>query len=206
MGILKKYYAPLTGIFVFIVYLLTVSHSIAAFDCGELAAVQATLGIAHPPGYPLFTILGYLFVHIPLGLTKIYQLNILCSVWCAAAVVLFTYTSKLVLDNLPILQTRKTSPRSEKIYVKINDKGPDSELIIYITSILSGLFFAFSLLVWLQSVSVEVYSLQIFLFTLIIFFFSKHFFILTKTGLYFQVKIKTGFMWLYFSALGYPII
>jgi Protein O-mannosyl-transferase TMEM260-like len=194
MGIFKKYYGLLTGIFAFIVYLLTVSHSIAAFDCGELAAVQATLGIAHPPGYPLFTILGYLFVHIPLGLTKIYQLNILCSVWCAAAVVLFTYTSKLVLDNLPKLKTRKTSPRSEKIYGKINDKGPDSELIIYITSILSGLFFAFSLLVWLQSVSVEVYSLQIFLFTLIIFFYFKAFFYSDENGTLFSGKNKN---WLY---------
>ena len=194
MGILKKYYGALAGIFAFVVYLLTVSHSVAAFDCGELAAVQATLGIAHPPGYPLFTIIGYLFIHIPLGLTKIYQLNILCSVWCAAAVVLFTYTSKLVLDNLPKLRTRKISSISEKIYGKTNVK--DSELIVYITAILSGLFFAFSLLVWLQSVSVEVYSLQIFLFTLIIFFFFKAFFYSEENETLFSGK---NINWLYVS-------
>ena len=202
MRILKKYYGLLTGIFAFIVYLLTVSHSIAAFDCGELAAVQATLGIAHPPGYPLFTILGYLFVHIPLGLTKIYQLNILCSIWCAAAVVLFTYTSKLILDNLQKLQTRKTSRISEKVYEKINKKSPDSELIIYITSILSGLFFAFSLLVWLQSVSVEVYSLQIFLFILIIFFFFKAFFYSEENETLFSGKNKNWFYVGIFFGLG----
>ena len=202
MKILKKYYGILTGLFVFVVYLLTVSHSVVAFDCGELAAVQSTLGIAHPPGYPLFTILGYLFVHIPLGLTKIYQLNILCSVWCAAAVVLFTHTSKLVLDNLPKLRTAKISPISEKIYAKINDKSSDSELTIYITVILSGLFFGFSLLVWLQSVSVEVYSLQIFLFTLIIFFFFKAFFYSEDNETLFAGKNRTWFYLGIFIGLG----
>ena len=194
MRILEKYYGVLTGLFAFIVYLLTVSHSVAAFDCGELAAVQTTLGIAHPPGYPLFTMLGYLFVHIPLGLTKIYQLNILCSVWCAAAVTLFTYTSKLILDNLPKLRIGKISPISEKIYAKISEESSDSKLIIYITVIFSGLFFAFSLLVWLQSVSVEVYSLQIFLFMLIIFFFLKAFFYSEENETLFAGKNRN---WLY---------
>ena len=102
MKIIKSSYGILTGLIAFAVYLLTISHSITEFDSGELAAVQATLGIAHPPGYPLFTILGYIFSKIPLGITKIYQLNILCSLWCVGAVIFFTHTSNFPPDSLKL--------------------------------------------------------------------------------------------------------
>jgi len=176
MKIVKKGHGIITGLIAFAVYMLTVSRSVAAFDCGELAAVQATLGIAHPPGYPLFTLLGYLFLKIPLGLKEIYQLNILCSIWCAAAVTFFTYTTTLILDNLDHLKTRNTSKLSDKVCKLLNDKTPEAEMLKYIVAMISGLFFAFSLILWAQSVSVEVYSLQLFLFSIIIYFFFRLYF------------------------------
>ena len=81
MKIVKKGLGVLTGLIAFVVYMLTVSRSVTAFDCGELAAVQATLGIAHPPGYPLFTLLGYLFDSIRIkGNLPIeyFMLNLVC--------------------------------------------------------------------------------------------------------------------------------
>ena len=174
MKIIKNSYGVLSGLIAFVVYLLTVSHSVTALDSGELATVQAILGIAHPPGYPLFTILGYLFLKIPLGLTEIYQLNILCSLWCAGAVIFFTHTTKLILDNLEKLRTAKKSEISNKIFNMIDSE--DAELTKYIVSIISGLFFAFSLILWSQSTSVEVYSLQLFLFSVVIFLFFRIYF------------------------------
>ena len=184
MKIIKSSYGILTGLIAFAVYLLTISHSITEFDSGELAAVQATLGIAHPPGYPLFTILGYIFSKIPLGITKIYQLNILCSLWCVGAVIFFTHTSKLLLDNLGKLKTTKETNFSSKIFNLLNNNDPDAELLKYIAAVISGLFFAFSLIVWSQSTSVEVYSLQFFLFSVIIFlFFRMYFYADSEDGL-----------------------
>ena len=55
----RKYFYLLTAFFVFVVYLFTIAPSVVQIDSGELAAVQITLGIAHPTGYPLFTIIGY---------------------------------------------------------------------------------------------------------------------------------------------------
>ena len=97
---IKKYYAFLTGLLVFIIYLFTLAPSVVEIDSGELATVQAKLGIAHPTGYPLFTLIGHLFYLLPLHLRKIYQLNLLTAVWCSLAVMVFVYTSKLVLDNI----------------------------------------------------------------------------------------------------------
>ena len=81
MDFIKKYYYLVTAFFVFIVYLFTLAPSVVQIDSGELAAVQATLGIAHPTGYPLFTMIGYIFSLIPLPFTKIFQLNILASIY-----------------------------------------------------------------------------------------------------------------------------
>ncbi|MEJ2495676.1 MAG: DUF2723 domain-containing protein, partial [Ignavibacteriaceae bacterium] len=100
MEFIKKYYFVITGFVVFIIYLFTLAPSVVQIDSGELATVQATLGIAHPTGYPLYTIVGYLFSLIPLPFTKIYQLNLLAALYCSAGVSVFVYTSKFVLDNL----------------------------------------------------------------------------------------------------------
>lgn len=48
------------------VYLKTLLPTVQFSDVGELQTVAATLGIAHPSGYPLYTLLGKLFTLIPI--------------------------------------------------------------------------------------------------------------------------------------------
>ncbi len=180
MKFLKKYYAVLTGLAVFIFYLFTLAPTIIQIDAGELTSVQVLLGIAHPTGYPLFTIVGHLFSLIPLPLSKAFQQNILAAIWCSLGVSVFVYTSKLVLDNLNSfqivkkIQTKKTKSKQNKSKKEISSQNKElPELKKYIASILGGLVLAFDKTFWFQSTSVEVYSLQIFLFTLIILFLIK---------------------------------
>lgn len=85
MKYLQKYYCILTGLIAFIIYLNTIAPSVIEIDPGELAAVQITLGIAHPTGYPLFTLLGYLFSLLPLPFAKIFQMNLLAAIYCSNA-------------------------------------------------------------------------------------------------------------------------
>lgn len=63
----------------FLVYLLTLTPTIAFHDTGELITVAYTLGIAHPPGYPLYTLFGKTFITIiPFGnISYDYGMNIL---------------------------------------------------------------------------------------------------------------------------------
>ena len=50
------------------VYLWTLTPTVGFHDSGELITVAYTLGIAHPPGYPLCTLFGKLFTTIiPIG-------------------------------------------------------------------------------------------------------------------------------------------
>lgn len=66
----------------FIVYMRTLCPTIAPGDSGELAVAATTLGIAHPPGYPLWTLLGRAAV-LALPGTPAYSLNLFSAV-CAA--------------------------------------------------------------------------------------------------------------------------
>src|SRR3990172_11428477 len=50
-----------------IVYILTLSRSVYYGDSGEFITIAKTLGIAHPPGYPLYTMLAHLFTYLPFG-------------------------------------------------------------------------------------------------------------------------------------------
>lgn len=51
----------------FVLYLATAARDIVPGDTPELTAVALTLGVAHPPGYPLFTMIGWLFGQLPVG-------------------------------------------------------------------------------------------------------------------------------------------
>ncbi len=54
-------------LFVFGVYLTTAASTIAPDDSGELVSAAYGLGVAHPPGYPLYTLFTSLFTRLPLG-------------------------------------------------------------------------------------------------------------------------------------------
>ena len=50
-----------SGLTAFAVYLLSLGPSIGMEDAGELATAADVLGVPHPPGYPLWTMLSWLF-------------------------------------------------------------------------------------------------------------------------------------------------
>ena len=67
-----------------VIYYLTSAPGVTYIDSGELAANCATLGIAHPTGYPLYVCLGRLAVLIS-GLTAIRSCNLLSVLIAGAA-------------------------------------------------------------------------------------------------------------------------
>lgn len=176
MILAKKYFSVILSVCVFIIYLFTLAPSVVQIDSGELAAVQATPGIAHPTGYPLFTIVGYLFSLIPLPFTKIYQLNLLAAIYCSTAVGIFSHTAKYLIDNLsefhitkPVKQKKKDKTKKEYVHFDLKEN------LKIIFSVLAALTLAFSKTFWFQSTSVEVYSFHLLLISLIILFLLKAF-------------------------------
>lgn len=177
MNFVRKYYIQLTTFFVLIIYFITLAPSVVEIDSGELATVQLTWGIAHPTGYPLFTIIGNLFSLIPLPASKIFQMNLLAAIWCSIAVGIFIYTVKFILDNLESfssIQVKTINRKNKKEKLPSHFQGiilPENKKIL--VSVFSGFILAYNKTFWSQSSSVEVYSIHAFLIMLLILFLVK---------------------------------
>ena len=68
-----------------VAYGFTVAHGITGEDSGEFISVAHAFGVAHPPGYPLYTILAHIAtVAIPVG-SVAFRVNLLSGVLGAAS-------------------------------------------------------------------------------------------------------------------------
>jgi len=110
-------------------------------DSGELAAVCANLGIAHPTGYPLYTLLGRLFVLLP-PKDIIFEVNLLSLLF-------------VCLTNLTVF------------FVILKIMKTQSDIKIWV-ALLTALIFSFTPTLWSQATCNEVYSLNTFFYSLII--------------------------------------
>jgi 4-amino-4-deoxy-L-arabinose transferase-like glycosyltransferase len=69
-------------------YLFTLAPDLLPADNGEFQLVAANLGVAHPPGFPLYTLLAHLMTRLPVGPTDAYRVNLLSAVTSSLTVVL----------------------------------------------------------------------------------------------------------------------
>jgi hypothetical protein len=76
-------------------YLSTLAPDLLPADSGEFQIVGPLLGVAHPPGYPLFTLLAKGFALIPLG-TVPWRLNAMGAVTGALTLVVVARTARRV--------------------------------------------------------------------------------------------------------------
>lgn len=69
-------------------YGATLCPTVPGGDAGELIVVARDLGVAHPPGYPLWTLLAGLFARLPLGsvAARVAWLSAVCSAGAAALI------------------------------------------------------------------------------------------------------------------------
>ncbi|MFC1848861.1 protein O-mannosyl-transferase family [candidate division CSSED10-310 bacterium] len=174
----------------FSLYMLTMAPDVTFTDSGELAAVCTTLGIAHPTGYPLFTIIGYLWTLLPLPLPPIYKLNIFTAILTASAVTVFFKVTVVILNYLfkssqlelqPGMSKQNKQPSRKKGQTRSHvqkehftsdfSAGTRARNYSITLAIISALMYGFSLTVWEQAVAVEVYSLHLLLINLILLFF-----------------------------------
>ena len=62
---------------VFLAYLLTVAPTASFWDCSELIAASYIAGIPHPPGTPLFVMIGRLFAMLPTNPEIAFRINLI---------------------------------------------------------------------------------------------------------------------------------
>ena len=83
----------------FILYLLTLAPAIPpGFDSAELIGACAAGGIAHPPGYPLYTMLGWLLCSLGLAAPAL-TMNVFSALCSAAACACLAFGLSLMLNS-----------------------------------------------------------------------------------------------------------
>ncbi|MCK4417732.1 MAG: DUF2723 domain-containing protein, partial [Candidatus Latescibacteria bacterium] len=141
------------GVIVFFIalgiYLKTMAPTVPFWDCGEFIATSYILGVPHPPGAPLFTLVGRVFSLLPLPGEVAARVNLI-SVLTSALAVLLLY---LITVRLIKLWRGEPASFSEK-------------LATYGGGVIAALSLAFSDTFWFNAVEAEVYAPAMFLLML----------------------------------------
>ncbi|HEX2613310.1 MAG TPA: DUF2723 domain-containing protein, partial [Fibrobacteria bacterium] len=185
-------------------------------DSGEIAAALRTLGIVHPTGYPLFTLMGRAFSMLPFGdMRVIVQLNLLGALLTAASVFFFYRFFRLVLSPEGLWPSARASGQPSR--------GGDLSDRLVVGS--AALTLAFTRVFWAEATTLEVYALHLVFLSLVSCLFLKalapstlrreeigagrtwvlfaYVLGLSFTNHMMTVLLAPAFLWLYFKRAGF---
>lgn len=176
-GRFRKYTDSFLPIAVFIsaaiLYLRTMAPSVYWGDSAAFAASNFILGLPHSPSFPLYTLLGRLFVFIP-NINPAFASNLMSAFFASLSVMLFFVIIKQMAEA-PLLQAKnnKIMLGGKRIDFGNEDIVADTVMVeiesisrpaaVIIPCLAATALFAISLPVWLSAVRAEVYSLHLFL-------------------------------------------
>ena len=140
------------------VYIATLAPSVTLEDSGELITAATKFGVPHPPGYPTWTMSGFLVSHlVPFG-SLAWRMNLQSALFAAAAnavlTLLFCHSGRWLLQ-------RWTDPSVQSAV----------RPYVFYTGILTGLALGFSNVMWSQAVYTDVRTLNALFVTLVLIFF-----------------------------------
>ena len=136
-----------------ITYTLTLEPTVSAWDCGEYIATSVKLEVGHPPGAPLFQMLGAFFAMFTNDASQIAKMVNFMSALASAFTILFMFWTITIL-------AKKMATR--------NGKFSSGEMIAVLGSGLVGaLAYTFSDSFWFSAVEGEVYAMASFLMALL---------------------------------------
>ncbi|HWO00525.1 MAG TPA: DUF2723 domain-containing protein [Blastocatellia bacterium] len=156
-------------------YLLTLAPTVTLVDSGELIVAARTLGVAHPPGFPLYLLLAHLATLIPIGSVAV-RVNAASAVFAALGSAALTLVVSEALLTARLVRARadqqKPDRRGKKPSAANRSKRHESNIldlaahpIGLVACLASGLLFAFSRTLWAYATIAEVYTLNTLLIT-----------------------------------------
>jgi hypothetical protein len=128
-----------------ITYSLTVEPTMSFWDCGEYIATAAKLEVGHPPGAPLFQILGAFFAMFATSKETIALMVNMMSVFSSAFTILFMFWSSSII--------------LKKMVSSYTDFDQNKAIVVLGSSLVGALAFTFSDSFWFNAVEAEVYAM-----------------------------------------------
>lgn len=135
-------FASIAFLFGLVLYAMTMAPTVSFWDCGEFIACSYRLAVPHPPGSPLYLLVGRFFTLIPEFLIDNVAKRVnLISVLSSAFTVLFLYLSIVHLI---------------REYLKSNEGY--TRYLPYLGALVGSLTFAVTPSFWFNAVEAEVYA------------------------------------------------
>ena len=129
----------------FVVYAMTVEPTVGFWDTGEYILTSSKLEVGHPPGAPLFQMLGAFF---SIFASEPVQIGLVLNMMSAAA---SAFTILFMFWSIVLLLKKLTSSGSES--------NPNTQVGILGAAFVGSLAFAFTDSFWFNAVETEVYAM-----------------------------------------------
>jgi len=135
-------------------YFSTIEPTASLWDCGEYIATAVKLQVGHPPGAPLFQMIGAVMAMFAFGdVTEMAKMVNMMSAISSAFAILFLFWS--ITHMVRKMATKNEELDNNKIYAILG------------SGIVGALAFTFSDTFWFSAVEGEVYAMAMFLIALV---------------------------------------
>ena len=140
----------LAGLIATVVYLLTLEPTVSWWDCGEYISTAYKLQVGHPPGAPLFQLLGRFFSLFAGGdVTKVAMMVNVMSALCSGLTIVFLFWTITMLARKVWMKEGEDSPWTNKIGVLL-------------AGFVGAVAYTFTESFWFNAVEGEVYAMSSF--------------------------------------------
>ena len=136
-----------------ITYTLTLEPTVSYWDCGEYISTAVKLEVGHPPGAPLFQMLGAFFAMFTSDVTQIAKMVNFMSALASAFTILFLFWTITAL--------------AKKVVGKIEEATSGISIAVLGSGLVGALAYTFSDSFWFSAVEGEVYAMSSFLMALL---------------------------------------
>ena len=136
-----------------ITYFLTVEPTMSYWDCGEYIATATKLQVGHPPGAPLFQMIGAFLSLFAFSKAKIALMVNMISVISSAFTILFLFWSSTII--------------LAKLVCSYSEINKNNQIAILGSAFVGALSFCFSDTFWFNAVEAEVYAMATFMIALL---------------------------------------
>ncbi|PCH52566.1 MAG: hypothetical protein COC22_03885, partial [Flavobacteriaceae bacterium] len=136
-----------------VTYTLTIEPTVSYWDCGEYISTAVKLEVGHPPGAPLFQMLGAFFAMFTTEVTEIAKMVNFMSALASAFTILFMFWTITAL--------------AKRILKNSSELTKSTSIAVLGSGLVGALTYTFSDSFWFSAVEGEVYAMSSFLMALL---------------------------------------
>jgi Protein O-mannosyl-transferase TMEM260-like len=181
-----------------VVYSWTLAPAVTLTDSGELIVAAYGLGVAHPPGFPLWVMLAHLASLVPVGSVAV-RINFSSAVFAALACAMLTLVvaELIVTASYFAARRRRNKPARQVSNIESSNVGG---LLILAPAFGAGLLMAFSRTLWAYATITEVYTLNALLVLLVFLLILRWRRRIIETRRDSSAAVETHDTWIYVAA------